>query len=248
MVRARSLFYRATDLYSDLKSDPGYSMCERLLVDKCHGLVATSEPVAEHLRQMAPDRPLLLLENGVDLEHFSRPRACPFEYAGIPEPRLVYLGAIDHRFDFDALPVAVQAGFQIVLIGPLSAGISPVLLQQPGVHWIGERAYEVAPAYLQHAQAGFLPMNQHPSNAGRSPMKLYEYGAAGLPVVARGTAELSRRQDSFVLLYASVEELAIRLSEARKRTRVTSNIIQGSSWTEKSARLLEFVRKFEGKA
>ena len=63
---------------------------------------------------------------------------------------------------------------------------------------LGARPYAVLPAYLRHAHAGLLPLNDHPANAGRSPMKLYEYAAAGLPVLATRTAELARRGLPFV--------------------------------------------------
>ena len=35
----------------------------------------------------------------------------------------------------------------------------------------------------------------HPANNGRSPMKFYEYLAAGIPVFTRATDEIKRRGD-----------------------------------------------------
>ena len=66
---------------------------------------------------------------------------------------------------------------------------------------LGPRPYAEVPAYLQHADVGLLLLSPDPANAGRSPMKLYEYAAAGLPVLARATPELQRRAEPFVALY-----------------------------------------------
>ncbi len=46
-----------------------------------------------------------------------------------------------------------------------------------------------------------LPLSEHPTNAGRSPMKLYEYLAAGLRVVARRTPALAAVPLADVALY-----------------------------------------------
>jgi glycosyltransferase involved in cell wall biosynthesis len=86
--------------------------------------------------------------------------------------------------------------FIIIGGGPDCATIAASPLRN--LRLLGPRPYAMLPAYLQHAHAGILPLNDHPANAGRSPMKLYEYAAAGLPVLATRTPELVRRTLPFV--------------------------------------------------
>jgi glycosyltransferase involved in cell wall biosynthesis len=88
-----------------------------------------------------------------------------------------------------------------VLIGSGTAVAEIAASRLANVHLFGIRPYADLPTYLQHASAGLLPLNAHPANAGRSPMKFYEYAAAGLPIVASLTPELARRREPFVRFF-----------------------------------------------
>lgn len=241
LVRARTVIYRATDLYGDMTGDPSIHRAERWILTRAHGMIATSAPVLEHLRDLRPGMPSLLLENGVELQSFLAPQPEPAEYRP-GRCRLVYAGALDMRFDFEAVAALALArpDLDLYLIGP---GTWPTNAPPPNVHMLGPRPYHHLPAYFQHADIGLLPMNDHPANAGRSPMKIYEYAAAGLPVVARRTPELERRRESFLTLYGRPEALPstldVALSRPWRRDAVRA-VAAGHAWETKAKRLLEF--------
>jgi hypothetical protein len=75
-------------------------------------------------------------------------------------------------------------------------------------------------------------------------MKLYEYAAAGLRVVARRTAELERRNEPFIFCYGRQSEMPAvcrkTLALPSSREMVKGRAIQ-QSWTEKARTLLQFV-------
>jgi len=114
--------------------------------------------------------------------------------------RVAYAGAIDFRFDAELVVRLAKARPEIefVIIGSGTDSHSLAAPDLQNLRWLGTRPYAQLPAYLQHANVGLLPLNDHPANAGRSPMKLYEYAAAGLSVLATRTQELARRAPSFV--------------------------------------------------
>lgn len=200
LLHPRLLVYRATDLYGRMMGSTLVDEAERCIARVAHLLVGTSEPVLAHLRTLSP-APAMLLENGVEFDRFAAATAPPPEYCDIPEPRAVYAGALDERFDAGVVhALAADPEIRIVLIGPASKHVANTVSGRPNVFLLGPRPYESLPAYLQHAQIGLLPLTAHPANEGRSPMKLFEYGAAGLPVVATATRELSRRALPFVIL------------------------------------------------
>lgn len=208
LLRPRMLVYRATDLYGQMTGSVLVDEAERRIARAAHLLVGTSAPVIDHLRTLA-SAPALLLENGVEFDRFTAATSPPPEYRDIPAPRAVYVGALDERFDVGLIDaVASIAGIRIVLIGPVSGAVAGALSSRTNVALIGPRPYERIPAYLQHAQVGLLPLTVHPANEGRSPMKLFEYGAAGLPVVATTTLELSRRALPFVVLAKGTKSFA----------------------------------------
>jgi teichuronic acid biosynthesis glycosyltransferase TuaH len=78
-----------------------------------------------------------------------------------------------------------------VLIGPAGkdARAEPGfkrLLQLPNVSWIPLRDWSAIPLYMRALTLGLLPYREVPYNRGVFPLKLFEYFAAGLPVVGCG--------------------------------------------------------------
>ncbi len=239
-------YYRATDLYADFKNDPSIKVAERILASEVDGVIGTSGPVLEWLQSLAPGSPSLLMENGVDFRHFSAPRPCPAEYQALPRPRAVYIGALDERFDAKAVQKLAEARpkLTIILIGPPDSPLPESLLSLNNVLLLGSRSYDRIPHYLQHADLGLLPLNDHAANRGRSPMKLYEYASAGLPVVSAATEEVVRRAEPFVFTYgdaggiAGAVDAALASRDAGMRARESA---RARDWEQLTERLLQFV-------
>jgi glycosyltransferase involved in cell wall biosynthesis len=199
VVGAARFAYRATDLYREMHDRRIVDALECRLISGADCVIATSQPVAQRLHDLGAAHPIVI-ENGAEIAHFANPAARPPEYEGIDAIRVVYAGALDFRFDAElAIRLArtrPDIDFVIIGSGPGSAAIAASALRN--LRLLGPRPYALLPGYLQHARAGLLPLNDHPANAGRSPMKLYEYAAAGLPVLATRTPELERRTLPFV--------------------------------------------------
>jgi glycosyltransferase involved in cell wall biosynthesis len=246
-VPVKKVVYRPTDVYTVVHDLPAIDRVERKIIDGADGVVATSQPVLDHLQAAGGvGVPSRVIHNGVEYGHFQTEHDEPDEYASIPEPRTVYIGAIDQRFDWELIVRTAQArpDTQFVLIGRESPGTA-IGDGPENVHFLGVRPYSDLPGYLQHAHVGLLPANDHTSNEGRSPMKVYEYMAAGLEVVARKTEELQRRSSSCVHLYESPEEFGTLVDEAvqatgddRERCREQA---RSESWNEKADELMRFL-------
>jgi glycosyltransferase involved in cell wall biosynthesis len=245
VIRPRAMIYRAADLYEELAEDPVLGLLERRLVANADALVGTSKPILSRLQSWAPEKPSMLLTNGADYEHFSRPVPPPPEYKSLEHPRLVYEGSLDKRFDVTAVRVLAQRVTcgSIILIGPHDRGVVRALSGLPRVHLMGPRPYELLPAYLRHSDVGLVLLNDHPSNTGRSPLKLFEYASAGLTVVAKDTPVLRGSKMPFVHLYRTHEELGQAVSRALVTGTDTAAIQARAaleSWTSKTDALLRF--------
>ena len=130
----------------------------------------------------------LCVPNGVDFSHFATAMAPPEEYKDIPEPRALYVGSIASWFDEGLVKAAAckSPDTSFVIIGPGSKSLKK-LANQSNVYLLGARSYQHMPAYLQHAQVGLIPFKPNGNQDffdNINPLKLYEYMAAGLPVVS----------------------------------------------------------------
>ncbi len=174
-------------------------------------LLASVDIVAYSALDLLPDlkaagaRATLHLPNGTDYRHFAEgDPAVPDDMSHIRHPIAIYAGAIDEWFDFDALDAMAEAmpDVSFVLVGPDTL-IRRRLPARPNVHVLGWRPFGALPAYLRHADVGIIPFNRtgHPDLVNAiHPLKLYEYLASGLPVVASRWDELERLQSPAVLV------------------------------------------------
>lgn len=176
---------------------PGMIELERELIGRVDHVVYTAATLEAHVRSATPQA-ATYVPNGADVGHFLRGDGKPVperptEYGDIDTPTAVYVGAIASWFDVDMLAetAAQTPGVAFVIIGPVDTDVS-ALRALPNVKLLGRRPYDTLPGYLHHADAGLIPFKRNALVDGVSPIKLYEYLASGLPVVATRWAELER--------------------------------------------------------
>ena len=167
-------------------------------------------------------RELRHFPHGVDWKRFAYSQAPkPLEYFKLTGPIALYVGSIEGWFDYELLANAASKlpHLSFVIIGPyhqeqLFSGIS-------NIHLLGPRPYNEIPAYLQWADVGLIPfsmgMQYKKLVDGINPIKLYEYLAAGLPVISATWEEIEHIK-SPALLYRT-EEQFVNLLETFDRSK-----------------------------
>jgi O-antigen/teichoic acid export membrane protein/glycosyltransferase involved in cell wall biosynthesis len=149
-------------------------------------LVTVSSPVlAEHLP--ATGAPIVELLNACEAEHFETPVGVPPSIAALPRPRMGYVGAIDERaLDAGLLEELARSEPQwtFVLAGPALPRVRDRLAVLPNVHLVGEVAYSQLPGVLQGIDVCLIPYRIGERIDYVQPKKLFEYLAAGKPVVS----------------------------------------------------------------
>lgn len=138
-------------------------------------------------------RAILRLPNGVAFRRFARPDRLPAAPLELTHdgPVAIYVGALDEWFDEALLAAVARAlpAWRFVLVGPPRLPFAG-LRALPNVVFTGPRPAEDVPRHLWHATAGIIPFRRTPLIETVQPLKLYEYLAAGLPVVATPWREL----------------------------------------------------------
>jgi len=167
--------------------------------------------------------------------------------AALPAPRIVFTGAISEvKLDLGLLAelARLRPGWSFALVGPVGAGdphtdIS-ALAREPNVHLLGMREYSQLPAVLSGADAGLIPYARNELTDSIFPMKVYEYLAAGLPVVAtplpalEGVGDVLRAPDAPGIASLLDEALATDTQELRA---ARSSAAQSHSWDARMAEI-----------
>jgi glycosyltransferase involved in cell wall biosynthesis len=149
-------------------------------------LVIASNPVlAERHRFERSD--LILVENGVDLERFTPDGPVAPE---LPEGAIVgYHGAIAPWFDFDLVTqvARMRPDVTFVMVGPVGPGLenqSATLAAMPNVVLLPAQGSERIADFVRGFTVGILPFVVDEMTEAVTPLKMYEYLACGVPMVA----------------------------------------------------------------
>lgn len=166
------------------------------MVDGVDAVFVTSRRLAHKLHARRPDA--VYLPNGVADIFFEGASTEPPVLARFPRPRVVFVGALDAWVDFDTIAeVAAKIPRASVLIfGPGE----PKRRVYPGnVHFLGTYPYRGLPALLGHCDVGMVPFVRNELTQAVSPLKLFEYLAAGLATVATRLDEIEASESPAIL-------------------------------------------------
>jgi len=195
----------------DLPSEP-FARGESKLVDAADVIIAANPVVADTIRGRG--RAVQLIPFGCDYPLFSSSaNVPPAADVDLPRPTALFMGHLGPRIDLNILERFAQSGMSLLIVGPLPMKRDlrrfENILTKDNVSWLGERPFESLPSYLAHADVGLLPYTRSKFNIGSCPLKVLEYLAAGLPVVATDLPAI-RRLDT---RHISIENDPVRFVE-----------------------------------
>ena len=134
-----------------------------------------------------------LVPNGVNYQMYSKALATPDlppELQTIPPPRLGYSGLIGDKLNLDMLQDLAQRNpnWSLVFLGPVNvarqAETWQTLQAMSNVYYLGSVGVTLVPHYVKGFHVGLMPYLQDRHSETISPLKLYDYLAAGLPVAS----------------------------------------------------------------
>jgi teichuronic acid biosynthesis glycosyltransferase TuaH len=222
---------------------PVYEESFSLLRARARRVAAVS---AAALRRLAPTGPRAVVPNGIDPAEWHGAPGTPPAWAREPRrPLLLYTGTLDERLDVPALLRIARALPQarVVLVGPLLAPehLAP-LRAAANVTIRPPLARPELLALVRAADLGLLAHRELPLTRAMSPLKLYEYLAAGLPVVATDLPPVRDVHPSVELVapggdYAAAVRAALARGRAGEAERLA--FIERSSWRARHDALLD---------
>ena len=206
-----------------------------LALDQAHEVVVCSPALAN---SRGAGRSVSLIPNGVDVDHFRRPRQRPND---LPKrPAAVYVGSLhDARIDVELVVELARTlpHVSFAFVGPnsLSSRSRQLLQALPNFSLLGQRPYRDVPAYLQHADVIVVPHRVSAFTESLDPIKVYECLAVDSPTVA--TAAAGFRDYPKALHVVDRNQFATRVSDVLAGPSGTHERVEPVGWRQ---RALEF--------
>ncbi len=242
-----AIYYCVDDftLWPGVDGDLMRTMEEELL-RKVDLVVATSDKLRQTRYNNA--RATQLLTHGVDVDHFrtvSSLKSMNSTHNG-SVPIVVYYGLIDERCDLSLLGELARSmsdiNFWIIGQWRVDTG---TISRLPNVRITGPVSYDALPGYLSSASILILPYVVNELAESINPLKLKEYLATGLPVVATSLPEVLKL-NRFLTIADGAEAFKSAIRDALKKKPSLSseleNFLEENSWSSKA---YEFSRMIE---
>jgi glycosyltransferase involved in cell wall biosynthesis len=191
------------EAFPDAIGDPAWRgevmAAERRLLERADVVFCSSAGLVDTRSEFAAG-PVTLVRNGADMDHFAPTgRPVPKDVGELPRPLIGYVGALAEWVDFDLLrsAAALRPGWSFALIGPSfkgktsgDVGALRLVSDLPNLHLLGPRHYADVPAYVEAFDVAIIPFKLNGLTEDTNPIKVYEYLAAGVPVVSTPLPEV----------------------------------------------------------
>lgn len=241
----------------------GMRMVQRALCAKLSGVVAVNDDLAARFRAVNPD--------SISLHNYPRTEMAD-RLAGLPRGNAatsVYVGGASRDRGYDVLLRAVDLlrgeskEFSCTVVGPVDRTglcgeallIERSLVTDGSLRLVGSVPHEEVVGYLAEAAVAWLPWRGTPNNRLGLPTKLFEYMAAGLPVVASsigfirtvieetGGGDLIPEGDPEALASATFNLLQNPGEAARMGTAGRKAVLERMNWSHEEPKLIRLYQR-----
>jgi teichuronic acid biosynthesis glycosyltransferase TuaH len=245
------VIYDCSDLWNREQGGGRKLAAEQCIARRCDVAFATTNHLADQIRALGgPDA--AVIENGVDFDLFRN--SVETQLSDIPRPRLGFVGGLKFKIDFDLIRLVAERfpAAQIVLIGPVDDSVkasAAPLATRPNIHFLGGVDFDRVPGHMKALDVGLLPYKQMDYNKAVSPLKLFEYLAAGIPAVGTGLPTTAKYSQEGVYSYtdAGAEEfvalcgLAIDSANDPQQRCTRQRVAERHDWQNKFRRMVDRV-------
>lgn len=218
---------------------------ESELIAKSDTVFVSSENLLRVKRLLNPRTHLI--PHGVNHSLFARAldKTCNMaaELCNLRRPVIGCLGNLFEYFDqeFVAEVARLRPNWSLVIVGKIMTNANR-LQEQPNIHLMKAVPYERLPEFCRGLDAGFVAYKpEHPFSQNANPLKLREYLAAGLPVVALDIPAAHALGVMVSLVHTPLEFVSaveqLLFSDSADKRRARSARMKSESWTARVAEI-----------
>jgi len=202
-IKEGKIVYDCADESSGFSNvSPDIIRAEENLIRKSSLIIVTSTRLLRKTEKI--NKNCFYVPNAADFEHFhsaTQIKKRPKEMEDLKNPIVGFIGAIYDWIDIDLICKLAEAhpDYSILLVGPVNFGKND-LAKHSNILMVGTKRYETLPQYLSYMDVCLIPFKINKLTLASNPIKLYEYLAAGKPVVSTALPEVVNNASHVVLI------------------------------------------------
>lgn len=239
IIKYKKLIVRVTDRLEGFGVGAAAIKAEEYLIKKADKVIYTSSNLKNYIEKF--NKSCFYLPNGVDFNKFQKKYDKPDFFCTIAKPVAVYVGAIESWFDFDLLDYVADelkdVHFLVIGAVKFKPNNFDQIQSRENVTFYGKVDNSLVASFLKFSDVGIIPFRLDMDLVHSiSPLKLYEYSAAGLYTVATKWREL-KQLNSPALLAKSKEDFVEYIKKSLDLNRGDKtkilNFAKDNDWKEK---------------
>jgi glycosyltransferase involved in cell wall biosynthesis len=216
---------------------------ERELASRSEIVIASSRKLWDKFLKLGSD--CFYVPNGVEYTHFHKAvkmETAPEELKHLSHPIAGFIGNIEDWVDVDLICFLADShpNFSILLVGPVNFG-KDRLERRENITMVGHKDYSLLPQYLAQMDACLIPFKINNLTVAANPIKLYEYLAAGKPVVSTALPEVRDNASGIVYIGEDYDDFLRKVELAVRERESDSNELfwrrvdfaKANSWEER---------------
>jgi glycosyltransferase involved in cell wall biosynthesis len=244
----RLVIYHCVDDFTGFKgvSPQAIADMEQQLISRSDLVIVSAQSLCSS-KAMQHDR-VVLVRHGVEHGLFARALApetqIPCSIRSLPRPILGFFGLIsDDWIDFDLLSYVADQfpSGSLVLLGSVTSNVGR-LNCKANVHMLGRVPYNDLAAYCKGFDVALIPFVQSNLTEHCNPLKMWQYLAAGLPVVSTPIPEVCCLPECRI---AGDKESFVSQIEAALQdpgpTAHRSNLMKHHSWDNRVKEIVQHI-------
>lgn len=167
----------------------------------------------------------IYLPNAMDFNHFNAATKAVSKIDELPNlkhPVVGFVGAVFEWFDVDLICKLAEAHpeYSVLLVGPVNTGKNE-FEKHSNIIMVGAKPYGVLPSYLSNIDVCLIPFKINGITLASNPIKMYEYLAAGKPVVSTALPEVIKNASEIVSIGSDYDDFIHKVKLSTKEIYLT---------------------------